>query len=82
MPMVGGAGCENVAMATLGKRRVAYQRFAYASYLLGVEKTNGSVIFGVPAYYQVANVYMCCGNLPAVGGVRERGNPSVGAAPG
>ena len=62
--MMASAGCQAFVMEGLGERRTHFQRFAYASYLLGVASPTARTLFGVPAYYQVRTcssvTSLCC----------------------
>lgn len=50
-PMSGKAGSKTLLIEPLGDERVAFEDFAYASYLLAVE-ADFETPFGIPAFYQ------------------------------
>lgn len=50
-PMSGKAGSKTLLIEPLGDERVAFEDFAYASYLMAVE-ADFDTPFGIPAFYQ------------------------------
>jgi hypothetical protein len=51
-PMVAQAGCKSVKLEMIGSLRDKFENFAYASYLLAIEKPSGMTRLGIPAFYQ------------------------------
>jgi hypothetical protein len=51
-PMVAQAGCKSVKLEMIGSLRDRFENFAYASYLLAIEKPSGMTRLGIPAFYQ------------------------------
>ena len=52
-PMIASAGCQSIALELVNTTlRNKFENFAYASYLLAVEKPSGATHLGLPAFYQ------------------------------